>query len=179
MPRIVAVTIADDLEFLHDENQVQADEQLVFGFDGKVFEIVLTKHNADAFRKLMQPYATAARPIPGLTMPKLPRERRMDHEMHQDGTSDEGHSGKADKNIPKRLPDGRLIPPRFWEASSKESPSARAKKKEFRTLIKAWAAEHFGVDIGNGRIGEEHGNGWAYAHPELVPPGEEAQGTLV
>ncbi len=53
--QIVTVEMVDDLD------GGKADETIAFGFEGKSYEIDLSKRNASAFRKLLAPYVDGAR----------------------------------------------------------------------------------------------------------------------
>jgi hypothetical protein len=53
--QIVTVEMVDDLD------GGKADETIAFGFEGKSYEIDLSKRNASAFRKLLTPYVDSAR----------------------------------------------------------------------------------------------------------------------
>jgi nucleoid-associated protein Lsr2 len=53
----------DDLERLRGNPGVDADEQVVFGLDGKSYVIDLSTANAEGLRKMLGEYVNAARPL--------------------------------------------------------------------------------------------------------------------
>lgn len=53
----------DDLERLRGNPGVEADEQVVFGLDGKSYKIDLTTANAKDLREALAHYIQAARPL--------------------------------------------------------------------------------------------------------------------
>ena len=53
----------DDLERLRGNPGVEADEQVVFGLDGKSYMIDLSTANAEGLRKALADYVSAARPL--------------------------------------------------------------------------------------------------------------------
>ncbi|MEH0059039.1 MULTISPECIES: histone-like nucleoid-structuring protein Lsr2 [Auritidibacter] len=69
MARKTEVVLIDDLD------GSPADETLIFGFDGRHYQIDLSKENADAFRKLLKPYIRKAEsiapPAPGNEAAKI------------------------------------------------------------------------------------------------------------
>lgn len=59
MAQTTTVKLIDDLD------GTNADETLVFALDGKTYELDLSKRNAAALRKVLQPYLEAARSANG------------------------------------------------------------------------------------------------------------------
>lgn len=57
MAKTVTVKLTDDLD------GGTAEESVLFGLDGKSYEIDLSKRNAAALRKALLPYVEAARPV--------------------------------------------------------------------------------------------------------------------
>lgn len=60
MGKRIIVTKFDDLE-----PELDADENLTFGFDGHTYEIDLCKKNADKLRKALDPFINAATKVAG------------------------------------------------------------------------------------------------------------------
>lgn len=58
------------IELVDDLDGSEAVETVLFGFDGRQYEIDLNKKNADRLRKALDPYLGPARRVGGTSKPK-------------------------------------------------------------------------------------------------------------
>lgn len=166
-------TVWDDIEF--DKGQrVMAAEQVVIGYRGVIYELTLTDDNVKLLDKTMNAFLEVGRKVPVVKMPVLPKEIKVDDLIR------EQNGGPASSSVPSGdpapgnpsgetahyLPDGRVIPEKFWVTHRNDPNADREARKKLREKIKLWHGEDA---TKRGQIAAPVAYEWARAHPEEVP----------